>query len=213
MKINFYRPFRVQGIWCNWAAPNNWLISFRNCAISRVQTGLRGWHARQGITDTSMNQSWWEWQPMLCRPQKTVSILTTHTLFVRSLCQHWVGWGDGLANFRFGLLRVVSAQMIFEHEEIQRFASLCPLYVPMDLFMHLFTRPPCLKSSNCFSSRLLQLSIHLLPRSHVYIQPRFLFLHREMMKHKSSCLSPLGDTTEKISFSHSCGLNAAASFG
>ena len=150
---------RVQGIWCNRGAPSNWLISFRICAISRVQTGLCCWHARQASLrhgkSILMRGSLCFGDPMLWGPC-VISIVSTHSLFMRSFHQHWLneemGW---LISQDLTVKGCFYSRWPFEHEETQRSASFVPTYMPMDLFMYLFTRPPCLRSSNCFFSRLL----------------------------------------------------------
>lgn len=198
----------MQRIWCNRGAPSNWLISFRNCAISRVQTGLCCWHARQASRRPGKSVMM---RGSLCFGDAVSFPFSPYTLFMRSLHQHWLeeemGW---LISQDLTVKGCFYSRWPFEHEEIQRSASFVPTYVPMDLFMYLFTRPPCLKSSSCFSFQ----PSHLLPRSHVYIQPGFFsFAHRRWWS-IIFLVCPLGVfTTEKISFSHSwVGLQCSSKF-
>lgn len=126
-----------------------------------------------------VNQSWWE----------EAFPFSPHTLFMRSLHQHWLeeemGW---LTSQDLTVKGCFYSRWPFEHEEIQRSTSFVPTYVPMDLFMYLFTRPPCLKSSNCFSSRLLPTKPSATQESCIYTA-RFLFLHpQKMMKRNIPCL-------------------------
>ena len=140
-----------------------------------------------------VNQSWWEEAyalGTLCFGDPVSFPLSPHTLcswdhFISTgWMRRWVGWFH-----RTWLLRVASiADDLLSMRRHKDLHLLCPPICPwicLCIFsLDLLVSDPLI----VFFPGSFQPS-HLLPRSHVYIQPRFLFLHpQKMMKHSISCL-------------------------